>query len=264
MLDQLLADQPVADAQPAQAGPFAERPQHRQVRALPDQVGHALAGELGVGLVDYHQQRQVEQTLDRSPRRRVAGRVVRRGDEQQLGTAALGGLGDRLRVERERLVARDLHHLRRLDAGVEGVHPERRRAVDDRVARPQERAHQHVDHLVGARAADDPLRRMNDVAAQGLAQQHLIGIGVDRVVAIGGQGLQRARRGAIGVLVGVQLDDPLDWQPQPRGQHVERRSRRVRLQGRDIRTHQVGNRRHSVTPIDTIDEPGYYSTMSML
>jgi hypothetical protein len=70
----------------------------------------AVAGELGVGLVDHHDpRRRGVDRLDHLQRQRGAGGVVRRGQEHHLGPVLLDLLHDPGRVEGEVVLAEPAH-----------------------------------------------------------------------------------------------------------------------------------------------------------
>ena len=107
-----------------------------------------------------------------------------------------------------------------LELGVEGVHRERRREVDQLVAGIEVGPHQQVDQLVGAVPEDQALGGNAGVLGQGGSRCALGGVRIDAVAGEGAQHLLDQRRGPVRVLVGVELDDALDRAPEPLRQEL--------------------------------------------
>ena len=148
------AHETVADAQARQPRPLAQRSEHDQVLVLWDETRQGLPGELVVGLVDDHDGPGLQELPDVGLGDEVAGRVVRRAEEHDLG-ALVDGILDGWYVNLEGVVAGHEPDIGARHPGAEAVHAERRVAVQHRVARRDEQPQQQVYQLVAARARDD-------------------------------------------------------------------------------------------------------------
>ena len=170
---------------------------------------------------------------------RLPRRVVRRREEDQL--RGRRGLLDRLDVQREALEARHVDHAAAGDLRRERVHAEGRRAVDHAISRQHDRTENQVDQVVAAEAAHDALDVGIEVACQRLADFALVRVGIDVIRPLAGDGGERLRRGAEGVLVAVELDHVGRRDAEALGQHVRRHDRHVARQleevGPDQRAH---------------------------
>ena len=145
-----------------------------------------------------------------------------------------GGL-DRLDVHGEVVVAVNVDDARAREPRVEAVHPEGRGRVDHRVAGREEQPAQAVEQLVRAVPREDVAGRNADERAQRVAQLRLPGIGIDMEVRVARERLGHRGQRAVGVLVRVELDDPLGGDAEPFTQHLERLDRRVLLQVGEVR-----------------------------
>ena len=84
--------------------------------------------------------------------------------------------------------------------------------------------------LIGAIATQDVRLVQTDVGLDGLPQQGMVGVGVDMIVVTGGQGLAHFGRGAVGILVGIQLDQGPNGDAQLLAEHLERHDGGIFLQ----------------------------------
>ncbi|MCY1260240.1 hypothetical protein D9M70_84830 [compost metagenome] len=206
-LDQVLVADRQADAQAGQRARLGQGLRHQQVGVAVHQADRGLAAEVDIGLVHQHHAVGVglEQALDGLQRQQAAGRGVRVGeDDAAIGTLVVLDADLELFVQRQRL------EIDAVQAAIDRVE-----AVGD--VREQQRSvvlEQRVEgvrqHLVGT-VADEHLARL-DAVVVGHRLLQAVGVRV-RVQAqvVGRRGADRLddlRRRAIGVLVGIQLDQP--------------------------------------------------------
>ena len=113
VVDDLGRREHVPDPRAGERERLRERAHDRDVRVVGDERQRALAAELDVGLVDDHERVRSRSAsgADRVERLCVAGRVVRRADEDDVGRRPASASSTARVVEHERLVeptARDL------------------------------------------------------------------------------------------------------------------------------------------------------------
>ena len=214
-LDQRRLAERVADAQAGQGMRFGQRAHDEQVGVAGDQRGSRFTAEVDVGLVDDdHSVVQFgAQAIDLGKRQRPAGWRVGVGDDDPA--AVVGALEVVVDADREVGVERDLGvrdvveaAIHRIEAVADVRHQQRLGVLEQ----GQERVRQHLVRTV----ADEDLRRFDavfgEVFGDGVLEQVAIRVRVEaqagRVVAeFSLHGGERARRGRVGILVGVELDE---------------------------------------------------------
>ena len=106
-------------------------------------------------------------------------------------------------------------------------------------ARTDEQAHEHIDKLITAAGSHDATCINAGVSRQQLTEHLLSIVGVDMEVSIIGQSAEYPRRAAVGVLIGVHLDDILHGNVHLTGQRIRRCAGAVAGEAGQIRTNQL-------------------------
>ncbi len=222
----------IPDAQPGQPGPLAEGPQHHQVRVAGDERDHRFAAELHVCLVHHNDRFERTERLEFRTVHGVAGRVVRRRQEDDA-RAVMDRVADGDHIEVEVRPPRHFHRFCSRNLREEAVHAERGRR-DHHGPRHHE-PDEYVDEVVGAGASHHHGRFDPEPAGDRLAQAVLPRVRVD----VEGGAFNRAedlRVRPVQVLVCVQLHEPVDGQADFGGQHIERLDRHILLEGVEVGT----------------------------
>ena len=199
------AHDPVADAQPGEAGPLAQRSQHDKVFVSLHQLGDGLVAKLEVGLVDDYDQPRLQQLAYLLLRGQVAGRVVRRADEDQL-RLGIDGVPHIADVYLEELVPLHEAYLAAGHSRAESIHPEGGFAVENCIAVGYEESKQQVYELIAAGAGDYVVRVHAGVVAQGPPHLPLERVGIDMQRRVGHR-LDGLWGPSVRVLVAVELYD---------------------------------------------------------
>jgi len=194
------------DPQAGKRARLRQRLYHQQVGEAADQADRALAAKVDIGFVDDHDRIGVvfEQAFDFAQGQQTPGRRVRiRENDPAVGAADVI-----IDTDAEMLIERH-------DAGLDAVQPaiDRVEAVGD-VREKQRRVvleerHECVgQHLVRA-VANEHLGRRDAVVRSNRRLQPIgvrVRIQAQRVVRLSGDRGQRSRAWAVGVLVGIELD----------------------------------------------------------
>ena len=204
-LDQLRMADRQTNPQPGQRARLGERLGHQQVRVTIDQGNRRLAAEIDIGLVDQHDGLGIglQQPLDRVERQQAAGRRVRVGkDDAAVRSLVIGDVDLELLVQCNGFVGDAVQPaVDRIEA-VADIRKQQRAAM---LEQPMKRVRQH---FVGT-VTDEYLGRLHIVVVgDGLLEALTIGVRIQAqaIVDFRLHRSDRPRRRAVGVLVGVELD----------------------------------------------------------
>ena len=193
------------DAQTGQRARLGQCLAHQQVRIAVDQLDRRLAAEVDVGLVHQHHGIRIglQQLLDGRQTQNATGRSIGIGeDDAAIGARIILDANLELLIQSDRLERNAVQTAVHRVEAVGHVGEQQRFAV---LKQAMEGMRQH---FVGA-VADKHLRRAHTVViGHGLLQAVTVRIRVQTqaVIQLGLHGRNRLGRRAIGILVGIELD----------------------------------------------------------
>ncbi|MPL74784.1 hypothetical protein SDC9_20602 [bioreactor metagenome] len=195
-----------AHPQPGKTARLREGLHHQKVFIARDQRRHAVGAEIDIGLVDQHHDIGVclQHPLDRGHGQGDAGRRVRIGDHD-----ARAGAGECVDVEAEIGAKRHLPERDAVERAIGRVEAVGHVGKEQFALAAEEGVEGMGQHLVRAVAGEDMIGVQAEARADRRAQRRRRRVRVkpQRVAGRGPDRLDRAGGGAIGVLVGIELDE---------------------------------------------------------
>ena len=198
-----------------------------------NQRDHGLAAEFIVCFVDDYNYIVIQKMEDICLGGGIATGIVWRSNENNLG-ALIYGLFHSRDINSEGFIPGHGNCSATVGFCAEVVDTEGWHAIDDTVSRVDKEAHDEIDDFVAAAAYHDLICRNSRVVLQGLPQLSLLRIRIDVIVRIFRQGILHSGGAAVGILVSVQFDKPLNGNTDILGQDFQGRNVTIRFHSEEM------------------------------